>query len=75
MAVTPSTIPMIAEYHRTSGCPLTEARWLRIGLVLECACRYNSGEITEEDMHGMFDLAFCDHDDIVRDKAYELLPG
>jgi hypothetical protein len=71
MAVTTSTLPMICKYHRDDKP--TFAKWLRIYLTLSTAERYNAGELTEIDMHGMFDLAQNPNDEWVIERATELL--
>lgn len=75
MHLTPTTAKVLANYHATSGSPETEMRWLRIGLVLLATSGYNDGHFTEEDMHGILDLAFSDHEGNIRARGYELLKG
>ena len=75
MHLTPTTCKILANYHANNGSPETEIRWLRIALVLLATSAYNDGHYSEEDMHGVLDLAFSDHDDNIRARAYELLKG
>ena len=73
MMITPVTCHMMAKYHATDS-PEAELRWLRIGIVLFASMGYNNGPLSEEDLHGMFDLAFNQgNDDNLRERGYELL--
>lgn len=72
MIISPSTLPMIVKYHRGDDAR-THARWLRVWMVLHTVDAYNAGELSEEDLHGFFDLAFDRDDAHVIDHATEIL--
>lgn len=75
MHLTPTTAKVLASYHASNGEGPSEMRWLRVGLVLLATSGYNDGHFTEEDMHGILDLAYSQSDSNIRARGYELLKG
>lgn len=75
MAITPTTAKMLAKYHGNNGDKVTEAMWLRVGLILFAANAYTDGHLTEAEMHTHFTCATTWNDDSLRDHAYVALKG